>query len=1125
MESIIWNKCQTPLSELGLEKYPQEVQEQFWDFINNVPFIRWMISPDRPMISSLPRDENGRAIIDVTHPPILEGSDYFKQTAYNWQETGKYTSLKPNANPNSEFGKWVLEERRRGWEGFVNPDTGMWVTGDHYWMLNYCPMHLIVKRKDGLEMRSTRHSRFWDGQFLVSHYILQARQNKHHAAYLASRGKGKTSLGASMLCKRFIIGESEENQKEVQCMVTAADRTKLIGTNQILDVFIDYIDFCAKNTAFPSRRLKSSIQELAWEMGYKKSGSDVAYGTKNSVSGIISGVNQDKLNGSRGVLYLIEEAGIFKNLVEMYNMIRPSVEQGSSVFGEILAYGTAGNDQSDFTAFAEMIYSPDGYNLYGLDNVFDKEGQGRQKMTMFYPAYLNYDDSCIDADGNSDITKALLNICYDRYKVKYGSSDVNTITKRISQYPVTPQEAIIRSHGNVFPVTELNNRLNQIDNNPNTFDDVYVGELVQETDGTVKFNPTIDVPIRDFPTSDNKVVGAIEIYEQPQKGSDGKVPSERYILSFDPVDSDEAKTMSLGSCFVMDLWNDRIVAEYTGRPMFADDLYEIVRKLCLYYNGKCCYEAHPYSQKIITPEGVKIWEDIKIGDRLFSTNGRIVKVVNIPVDEYMPIYKVTLNDGRSVMCSDNHIWNVYKLNHPNEGTSNLTTKELLEAGVKNKHGQNNFFIPNGGLVEYPHRDVPIDPYTLGLLIAEGAFTKFRKGKYEKFKRTAIQFSASYEDAMFYKEAVPYPMKYIGTKGVCWHMYIDNIDTILENLGLLHKNSMDKFIPDLYLYNDSSIRTELLKGLMDGDGCAIKNGAQVYITISERLRDDIMLLLRSLGMNCKYRNQPSHAMTSPTNNKNYISKNSYRISIYTDKCIFKLPRKIQLQHVYTPNEKGSKANAYLNKIAITSIEFSHYERGKCITVDQEDGLYMVGDYVVTHNCNIKGTFSYFSSHNCTHLLADTPEYLRDKQLISSIGYGNAAKGIRATVPIIKFGFRLIRDWLLKPIPKIEKDTEGNEVEVKIPNLYHLRNRALIKELIQWNPVGNFDRVLSLVQLMLYREEKVVLYQGELKRQTNTTKGMESDEYWEKNYPGRKESSKLFLKTSNTLPFLNTSFRPS
>ena len=246
-------------------------------------------------------------------------------------------------------------------------------------MLNYCPMHLVVKRDDGLEMRTTRHPKFWDGQFLVTHYEWQSRRHGHHSSYLASRGKGKTGMGASKAAKRFIIGESAENHEGVQVMVTAADRTKLIGTNQILDVFVDDIDFCAKNTQFASRRLKSSIQELYWEMGYKKSGSDVAYGSQNSVSGIISGVNQDKLNGSRGVMYLIEEAGIFKDLLAMYNMIRPSVEQGSSVFGQIIAYGTAGDDMSDFTAFQEMFYSPDGYNMEALDNVFDKEGQGRKK--------------------------------------------------------------------------------------------------------------------------------------------------------------------------------------------------------------------------------------------------------------------------------------------------------------------------------------------------------------------------------------------------------------------------------------------------------------------------------------------------------------------------------------------------------------------------------------------------------------------------------------------------------------------------------------------------------------------------------------------------------------------------
>ena len=753
MDNIVFNKCQTSLEELELGKFPSEVQEQFWDFLNNVPFIRWMVSKDRPLVSELPRDEFGRAIIDVTKPPILESSDYFRQTALKWQETGKYTHLRPNANPNSDFGRWLREEKRRGWEGYVNPDTGMWVTGDYYWMLNYCPMHLVVKREDGLEMRSTRHPRFWDGQFLVSHYILQARRDKHHAAYLASRGKGKTSFGASMLAKRFIIGESEENKREVQCMVTATDRTKLMGTNQILDVFVDYIDFCAKNTQFASRRLKSSIQELYWEMGYKKSGSDVAYGSQNSVSGIISGVNQDKLNGSRGVLYMIEEAGIFKDLRDMYNMIRPSVEQGTSVFGEIVAYGTSGNEQSDFTAFAEMIYSPDGYNLQGLDNVFDKEGQGRKKSTMFYPVYMNYDDSCIDENGNSDVTKALLTVLMDRYKVKYGSSDTNTITKRISQYPITPQEAIIRSHGNMFPVTELNERLNQIDNNPGEYDDVYVGELVMDNSGKdgkyvsngVSFLPTADLPIRDFPTSDNKVKGALEVYEMPQKNSEGKVPPDRYGIGIDPFDDDSSETMSLGSIHVMDFWTDRLVAEYTGRPPFANDFYDIIRKLCLFYNCKGLYES----------------------------------------------------------------------------------------------------------------------------------------------------------------------------------------------------------------------------------------------------------------------------------------------------------------------------------------------------------------------NLKGVFSFFSQYNCTHLLADTPEYLRDKQLISFIGTGNKAKGVRATAPIIKYGFRLIRDWLLKPVNKIEKDAEGNDVEVTVPNLYFIRNRALIKELIQWNPYQNYDRVMSLVQLMLYREEKMILYQGDIKSAEQNAVGLAADDYWDKNYPGKKD----------------------
>ena len=1073
MENIVFNKCQSSLEELALDKYPQEIQEQFWDFINNVPFIRWMVSPNRPLVSELPRDEYGRAIIDVTHPPILEDTDYFRQTAKVWQETGKYTHLKPNINPNSEFGKWFLEEKRRGWTGMVNPDTGMWVTGDYYWMLNYCPMHLVVKRDDGFEMRTTRHPGFWDGQFLLSHYVLQARQYKHHAAALASRGKGKTSMGGAMLSKRYEIGEYENNKEGIQCMVTATDRTKLIGTNQILSVFVDNIDFCAKNTQFASRRLKSSVQELVWQSGFKKSGSDVAYGSKNSVSGIITGVNQDKLNGSRGVLYLIEEAGIFKNLREMYSMIRPSVEQGSSVFGEIYLYGTAGDDQSDFTAFAEMFYSPDGYNLYGLENVFDKEGQGRKQCGFFYPVYLNYDDTCIDEYGNSNVTKALLMVLNDRYKVKYGSSDINAITKRISQYPITPQEAIIRSQGNMFPVTELNNRLNQIDNNPGEYDDVYVGELIQKEDGTVEFQPTGDLPIRDFPTKDNKVVGALEIYEMPQKNSEGKIPYDRYGFGLDPFDDDESGTMSLGSLFVMDFWTDRIVAEYTGRPSFANGLYEKVRLLCLFYNMKGLYEnnlkgifsyfsmrnctymladtpeylkdrqlissigfgnkAHPYSEKVYTPEGIKLWGDIKIGDKLFSSYGTETTVTDIPFDDITDIYEITLKDGRKVRASENHLWNVITYGNTKKV---ISTIDMIKDGYlrcKGKYKECKYYIPKNKGVDFPAQNLPLPAYFMGIMLGDGCFVHSHYNQ--------AYYTATIEDMETYKLYVPYKFKTVDDRHHQWE--VPNMGKTLKTLGLYDKKSHDKFIPDIYKYGSKEDRLELLQGLLDTDGHIGYGGNPEYVTVSNQLCKDIVEVTRSLGINCSIQFR---------NNK-YGGYN--KVVFYSSIPLFKLQRKASRQRI-TKNR--------FKQTGIVNIEYVGKEKAKCVTVDSTDSCYLIGDFIVTHN----------------------------------------SKGVRATVPIIKAGFRMIRDWLLKPVTKIEKDAEGNEIEVSMPNLYNIRCRALIKELIQWNQYGNYDRVMALVQLMLYREEKMIIFHGDMENAKYTPTGIEADDYWSKNYPGKKNS---------------------
>ena len=137
----------------------------------------------------------------------------------------------------------------------------------------------------------------------------------------------------------------------------------------------------------------------------------------------------------------------------------------------------------------------------------------------------------------------------------------------------------------------LNERAQQLDTNPHIYDDIYVGELFFNNSNQVEFRPTGDIPIRKFPV-DNDTKGALEIYTMPEKDSTGTVFNDRYILGYDPTNNDQAESHSLASVFVFDLFTDRIVAEFTGRTEFADDMHEIVRKLCLFYNGKVLYESN-----------------------------------------------------------------------------------------------------------------------------------------------------------------------------------------------------------------------------------------------------------------------------------------------------------------------------------------------------------------------------------------------------------------------------------------------------------------------------------------------------------------------------------------------------
>lgn len=606
-QRIKMNKYQTELTEELVNSLPQEVQDQLFDIINNVEFVKRLISPTREYAKDRPKDDRGRIIVDLANPHILENMDYFRPSAIHYEKYGTFTNLRPNANPNSEYGKWIREERRRIWDGYVRESDGEWVTGYLYWFLNYSPMMLSkireYKDKDGKKRKSKRADRVeslpecWEGIYWRFHYLDQASngglynnfEGGQHMAELASRGKGKSYSLASILNHIFVVGENKDAHEKVKGIVTAYQK-EYLTKDGVLNKFVDMANFCATNTQFPRKRLKNSLQEMTWIMGYKDVELDIERGTQNTVLGVSSKDDESKLRGKRAAKILIEEFGTFPRLVDLYNVLLPSVQDGDIIFGQIYMLGTAGDNESDFAGAQEIMYNPRGYNMYALPNVFDKYNQGKPYFVFFFPGYVNR-KGCYNEDGVSDIIKALIEILMNRYRVKYNSTDPNTIIKTIAEVPITPAEAIVKTGVNMFPVADLTERIGQLDSNPTEYNDVYVGDLVFGKDGQVEYKPTSAQPIRDFPHKDNKIEGAIEIFQMPEIDKNTNKPyNDRYILGADPYDDDESNTMSLGSIFVLDLWTDRIVAEYTGRPSFADDYYEICRKLCLFYNGRLNYE-------------------------------------------------------------------------------------------------------------------------------------------------------------------------------------------------------------------------------------------------------------------------------------------------------------------------------------------------------------------------------------------------------------------------------------------------------------------------------------------------------------------------------------------------------
>ena len=591
------NKYQTQLTDELIQSLNEEVRSDLLDYINNIEFIQRLISPDRRYASDMSRNSSGKIIVDLCNPHILEDMDYFRQTAIHFEKYECYTKLIPNPNPQSDFNQWLKREVFRCWNGMTRESDGEWITGELYFYMNYFPI-MVAEGVDNTDIATftTQFPKMWEGVYWRAHYMHQARNGGlyndfhggKHCVEIARRGASKSYFLASVLTRILVVGESEIERTKTRGLVSSYSK-EYLSKDGILNKFWDGAVHCAKHTQFPSAKLKKSWSELSWVMGFYNENGDED-GTLNEVLGVAVADDVNKIRGKRSKKMIYEEFGMYPKFLDVWQISLSNVQSGKKAFGQAYAIGTGGTEGSDFQGAMEMINHPDGYNVYSLPNYWDKGAHGQKKTIFFFPGYIN-SIGHYNKDGVSDVIGALIEEIQIRIQLKYNSSDPLQLTRRKAETAFTIQDAIMKRDGSLYPSDKLNDVINDINMNPKYTDDMWIGRLKMGSDGIVEYKLDNDLKyITEFPHKDNKLEGAICIKHMPVKDSSGRVPWGRYISGADVYDDDSSDTLSLFSMFILDLWTDELVFEYTGRPMFADDAYENCRLALLMYNAECNYE-------------------------------------------------------------------------------------------------------------------------------------------------------------------------------------------------------------------------------------------------------------------------------------------------------------------------------------------------------------------------------------------------------------------------------------------------------------------------------------------------------------------------------------------------------
>lgn len=316
--------------------------------------------------------------------------------------------------------------------------------------------------------------------------------------------------------------------------------------------------------------------------------------------------------------------------------------------------------------------------------------------------------------------------------------------------------------------------------------------------------------------------------------------------------------------------------------------------------------------------------DLKIGDYVYGLNGEPTKIIGIS-DKSNCNQLITFSNGSKILAHEEHLWTVSKRGNKNPLT--ITTSEIkkdYQYTEKNGKKRYRYHLPFIKPIQYPKTELPLDPYFLGLWLGDGSSTK-----------PCITHDPKDIESI---EHIPYKISTI-----CTHTETGVKTTYFSHQGIIKKIKElhlynNKHIPRIYLEACVEDRLQLLAGLIDSDGSVDKNGRVRFININKQLINDVFELCTGLGL---------YPYFHVRKKEDYKRNSKYNIKSTHDAYVVGFQPKYSIP-TQIPRKRINKTPTH-RRLAITDITTVKGEQGKCIEIENPDGIYLAGKQLIpTHN---------------------------------------------------------------------------------------------------------------------------------------------------------------------------------